>query len=55
MIGDRKYDVFGAAASGIPCLGVGFGYAEPGELEAAGAIAVVDTVADLERYLLNQR
>lgn len=37
MVGDRKYDVTGAAACGVPCIGVYYGYAEPGELEAAGA------------------
>lgn len=52
MIGDRKYDVLGACAVGVPCLGVRYGYAEPGELEAAGAIAIVDTVEELERYIL---
>ena len=52
MIGDRKYDVIGAAACGVPCIGVGFGYAEPGELEHAGADVVVDTVAELKQYLL---
>lgn len=44
MVGDRHYDVTGAAEHGLRCLGVGWGYAEPGELEAAGAIGVVDAV-----------
>ena len=43
MVGDRKYDVTGAAACGVPCLGVYYGYAEPGELEAAGAAHKVNT------------
>ena len=51
MIGDRKYDVIGSAQCGVPCLGVRYGYPEPGELEAAGAIAVVDSVDDLANYL----
>ena len=55
MIGDRKYDVLGAGKCGVPCLGVGFGYAEPGELAAAGAVAVADTVEDLERYLIPKK
>ncbi|MBQ9511633.1 MAG: HAD hydrolase-like protein [Lachnospiraceae bacterium] len=37
MIGDRKYDVNGAHAVGIPCIGVRYGYAPAGELEEAGA------------------
>ena len=53
MVGDRKYDVTGAAACGVPCLGVYYGYAEPGELEAAGAAAVVQTVAELGERLLH--
>ena len=53
MIGDRKFDVLGAAECGIACLGVEFfGYAEEGELETAGAIGVVRTVEDLEQFIL---
>lgn len=53
MIGDRAIDVLGAREVGVPCLGVEFcGYAAPNELTEAGAIAVVKTVADLEKYLL---
>ncbi len=55
MIGDRKYDVLGAAVCRVPTLGVRYGYADPGELEQAGAVAVVDTVDDLEKYLLPRR
>ena len=52
MIGDRKFDVEGAAECGIPCVGVEFfGYAEPGELEAAGAVAVVKTAEELDAFL----
>ncbi len=53
MVGDRKYDVEGARACGMDCVGVEFfGYAPPGELEEAGAVAVVGTVAELEAYIL---
>lgn len=53
MVGDRKYDVAGARACGMDCVGVEFfGYALPGELEEAGAAAVVQTVAELERFIL---
>lgn len=37
MIGDRKMDVVGARQCGIASLGVYYGFAKPGELEAAGA------------------
>jgi phosphoglycolate phosphatase len=52
LIGDTKYDVFGAARCGIPCIGVAWGYAEPGELEAAGAAGIVKSMEELERLLL---
>lgn len=53
MVGDRRYDVEGAQACGMDCAGVEFfGYAPPGELEAAGAVAVVKTVAELEAFIL---
>jgi len=53
MVGDRKYDVLGAAECGIDCVGVEFfGYAEPGELAAAGAVAVVQTPEELEQFIL---
>ena len=47
MVGDREQDVFGARAHGIDCLGAGWGYALPGELEAAGATAVCARPQDL--------
>jgi phosphoglycolate phosphatase len=47
MVGDREHDVHGARAHGIDCLGVRWGYASPGELEAAGAVAFADRPADL--------
>jgi len=53
MVGDRKFDVLGAKACGIDCVGVEFfGYADPGELEKAGAVAVVQTPEELERFIL---
>ena len=52
MVGDRKYDVEGAKACGISCVGVEFfGYAAPGELLDAGAVAVVRTPEELETYI----
>lgn len=53
MVGDRKFDVLGAAACGIDCVGVEFfGYALPGELAEAGAVAVVRTAEELEQFIL---
>lgn len=53
MIGDRHYDVEGAAECGLDCIGVYYGYAEEGELEAAGAVKTVRTVEELKEYLLS--
>lgn len=54
MVGDRRYDVEGAHLCGISCIGVGFGYGEPGELETAGADWIVEDMADLEALLLTK-
>ncbi|WP_405380257.1 HAD hydrolase-like protein [Phascolarctobacterium sp.] len=52
LIGDRREDVLAAHANGIPCIGVGFGFAAPGELQEAGAEHYVETVDDLRKFLL---
>ncbi|MGN0364363.1 MAG: HAD hydrolase-like protein [Suilimivivens sp.] len=52
MIGDRKFDMQGAKAHGITGVGVEFGFAQPGELEAEGADYIANTVEELQEYLL---
>ena len=47
MIGDRSHDVHGAAANGLPCIGITWGFAADGELEDAGAAEVVTRAEDL--------
>ncbi|WP_427017714.1 HAD hydrolase-like protein [Pseudarthrobacter sp. P1] len=47
MVGDRSHDVHGAAANQLGCIGVAWGFAAPGELEAAGATAVVHSAPEL--------
>ncbi len=47
LVGDREHDVLGAAAHGLPCIGAGWGPAEDGELEGAGAAAIAATPADV--------
>lgn len=49
MVGDRKHDLIGAHACGIPCIGVGYGYAPKGEMEAYHADAVAADVASLRK------
>ena len=52
MVGDRENDCHGAAENGIPAIGVLYGYGDRPELEAAGAVAIAEDVADLGRILL---
>ena len=52
MIGDRKHDVEGAKECGLHSLGVYIGFAEPGELEKAGADHICRTVEEMEAFLL---
>lgn len=51
MIGDTSYDMMMARAAGTGALGVAWGYHPADELTAAGAHAVVATVADLPRHM----
>ena len=51
MVGDRRHDVQGAAEHGVPCIGVLWGYGEPGELEQAGAAALAATPVELVHLL----
>ena len=53
MVGDRFYDVEGARANGVPCVGARYGgTAAPGELERAGAVACACSVGELRRLLM---
>lgn len=52
MVGDRLHDVEGSAEHGLRCVGAGWGYAEPGELEAAGVSTVYASADDLRVALL---
>lgn len=52
MVGDRKYDVKGAKTYGLVSVGVKFGYAQEGELEAESPDFIADTVEDLKRILI---
>ena len=52
MVGDTKFDVLGAKAHGIPCIGVSWGYGEVSDMIKAGAIAIADTPEQLLEALL---
>jgi phosphoglycolate phosphatase len=47
MVGDRSHDVAGAREQGLSCVGAGWGYGAPAELETAGAVAVMPEPAAL--------
>ena len=51
LIGDTKYDIYGAHECGVKAVGVRYGYAAPGELEAAGADVVLDDMQQLKAWL----
>lgn len=55
MIGDRKFDVEGAHALGIRCVGVTYGYAQPGELKEAQADFLAASPDRLLELLLELR
>lgn len=52
MIGDRKHDILGAGTAGVESIGVRYGFAPEGELEAAGARWIVSTVEELKALCL---
>lgn len=43
MVGDTAFDVLGAAAHGIPTIGVSWGYGDVAEMKKSGAAAIADT------------
>ncbi|MFP5070374.1 HAD hydrolase-like protein [Pseudonocardia nantongensis] len=52
MVGDRLHDAHGSAEHGLRCVGAGWGYAEPGELAAAGVTPVYASADELRVALL---
>lgn len=52
MVGDTHYDVLGAATHGISTIGVSWGYGTVEQMKAAGAVAIVDSPAQLLKKLL---
>lgn len=47
MVGDTAFDVTGAAAHGIPTIGVSWGYGEVADMEKAGAMAIAHSMEEL--------
>ena len=53
MVGDRHHDIRGAQKSGIPSVGVTYGYGSREELTEAGADYVTDSVSELSNLLIS--
>jgi len=51
MVGDTAFDVTGAAAHGIPAIGVAWGYGKVADMVAAGAKAIAYDTAELFHLL----
>jgi len=52
MVGDRCFDMEGARAFGMDCMGVTYGYGSREELLGAGATYLADSAADIARRIL---
>lgn len=51
MVGDTAFDVTGAAAHGIPTIGVSWGYGSVKDMERSGAIGIAHTMDELYEML----
>ena len=47
MVGDHQFDVIGAHANGIPCIGVTWALIDDDELREAGADAIIAHPSEL--------
>lgn len=55
MVGDRRYDVEGAAFFGLKCAAVSYGYGEEEELRKAGAAYITDNLEDLSAIITGEK
>jgi len=51
MVGDRRHDIEGAKAHGLPAIGVLYGYGSREELETAGAAWIAQTPEEILKYV----
>jgi phosphoglycolate phosphatase len=54
MVGDRKFDIEGAAETGIHSIGVLYGYGDRQELIDAGVTYLAETPADVVKLLCGE-
>lgn len=55
MVGDRFHDIKGAKIANIDSIGITYGYGTELELTNAGANAIINSVDQLKKMLLNER
>lgn len=53
MVGDRKHDIIGAHNVGLDCIAILYGYGNEEEFKEYGADYIVDTVENLEKFLMS--
>lgn len=53
MVGDTDFDVLGAKAHHIPCIGVTWGFGSRESMERSGAVRVVDTMEELVKAIIS--
>lgn len=51
MIGDSRFDAFGARECGVDFIGVSYGYGSVDEMKQLGALAIADAPCELMNYL----
>ena len=51
MVGDTAFDVLGAAAHGIPAIGVSWGYGSVEDMRNAGAVSIANSMDELLQIL----
>lgn len=51
LVGDRHFDVYGAAECGVDCVGVTYGYGTERELRDAGTAYIAKTTRELQQLL----
>lgn len=54
MVGDRKYDLLGAASNGIAAVGVLYGYGSREELESCQPACLAGSIDELRQVLLER-
>lgn len=54
MIGDRKFDILGAAGAGIRSIGAAYGYGSEEELSGSGADYIAFSAAEIRNLLLSE-